>query len=109
MAGVDGLCSNARPGEFVVEEGVIEAKKAKSFTFVVIPLEVQDYIITIYMFSSFGNDAVGKTLHVVVSAFLNERISTEQICLSINSAKFFFIIPICYLLKVADYELEYNP
>ena len=68
MAGVDGLCSNARPGEFVTETGFVEAGKAVSFSFIVIPLEVQDFIVTFYMFSSFGDDdAVRKVLHVVVS------------------------------------------
>ena len=67
MAGVEGLCSNARPGEFVVEEFHVAAGQAVSRSFIVIPLEVQDFMVTIYMFSSFGNDAVSKTLHVVVS------------------------------------------
>ncbi|XP_072037016.1 alpha-2-macroglobulin-P-like [Amphiura filiformis] len=54
MVGVEGLCSNARRGEFVTEEGVVEAGQAKSFSFIVIPVEIQDYVITIYMFSAYG-------------------------------------------------------
>ncbi|XP_072047457.1 complement C3-like [Amphiura filiformis] len=65
MVGVAGLCSNARPGEFIIKEGVIAAGQAKSFSFIVIPLDIQDYIVTIYMISTYGNDAVSKTLHVV--------------------------------------------
>ncbi|XP_072048199.1 complement C3-like [Amphiura filiformis] len=65
MQGVEGLCSKAKPGEFVTEEVMVAAGQAKSTSFFVIPLERQDYNITIDMLSSFGNDVVSKTLRVV--------------------------------------------
>ena len=71
MTHVDGLCSNARPDEPESMDGIVEYNSAKAFTFIVIPLEVGDYTISIYMFSSPGNDAVQKVLHVVVSVMLH--------------------------------------
>ncbi|XP_072051761.1 complement C3-like [Amphiura filiformis] len=65
MYGEEGLCSNARHGEFVSKNDIVAGGSAKSFTFIVIPLEVKNYTITIHMYSSFGTDAVRKTLYVV--------------------------------------------
>ena len=70
MPSVEGICCNAvqsEHGESVEGSVTVPLNSAKSYTFIVVPLETGDFQIAVYMFSRPQDDLVRKTLQVVVS------------------------------------------
>ena len=93
MEGVEDLCSSARPGEFVEEEGTISPGSAKAFYFTVIPLEVKEFVLTFYLYTQLVTDVVRKTLHVVVSMCLYHQAILESTHLELHCILFSLAFP----------------
>ena len=70
MPHVEGLCSNARPNDPITFDDNVPGGGAKSFTFIVVPLQTGKFPVSVYMFSTYADDAVEKILNVVVSELI---------------------------------------